>query len=223
MLNSAAPRANKEYLAYSKIARNSTDISAPLHFADAPPTWVMPTARAGFRETVVSPCWAGHSKRGGNIRDGSFGENLGSDSSSSTRKASSLTYSAVPCLMGGAFICRTKSISQRTAGRLMARDTAPEIRVSFFSQAELQNGRDAALQEAIRHIKIKELRLRKCDRGFPKRTPYGNSGNPIAVDHSLCAHWFLMANFSTCGENRGTSRLCPVSPCVPRFATVPSP
>jgi len=66
-----------------------------------------------------------------------------------------------------------------------------EIRASFFSQADLQNGRDAALEEAIKQIKIRKLELRRKEvrSGFPKRTTYGNSGSPIAVDDSLCAHW----------------------------------
>jgi C-terminal processing protease CtpA/Prc len=93
----------------------------------------------------------------------------------------------------------------------------PEIRVSFFSQADLENGRDAALEEA-KQIKIKEVRS-----VVSKSAPHpANSGSrllliiPIALigpDDQFINLWEI-EEYPVCP---------PVSPCVRRFATVPSP
>ena len=44
---------DKRYLAYAKIARNNTDLDAPLHFTERQASWVVPGPRPGFTGRVV--------------------------------------------------------------------------------------------------------------------------------------------------------------------------
>jgi hypothetical protein len=149
----ASRLANKKYLAYSKIARNSTDINAPLHFTDAQPTWVMPTARAGFRGTLVLLVGPDTVSAGETFAMALLGREppirlIGLNTQG---VFSDILSRSLP--NGWRFHLPNEIYLTSEGKAFDGTGIPPEIRMPFFSEADLQNGRDAALEEAIKQIK----------------------------------------------------------------------
>jgi C-terminal processing protease CtpA/Prc len=149
----ASRLADKKYLAYSRIARNSADINAPLHFSDAQPTSVMPTPRAGFRGTVVLLVGPDTVSAGETFAMAPLGREprirfIGLNTQG---VFSDLLSRSLP--NGWRFHLPNEIYLTSDGKAFDGFGIPPEIRVSFFSEADQQKGKDAALEEAIQRIK----------------------------------------------------------------------
>jgi hypothetical protein len=137
---------NSRYLAYSKVTRNNLD--GALHFTDPQESWVVPSARAGFRGDVVlltgpDTVSAGetftmallgrkpHVTRVGLNTQGVFSDDL-------SRR-----------LPNGWRFRLPDEVYLTSDGKAFdATGVPPDVRLSFFSPEDLQKDRDAALEEA---------------------------------------------------------------------------
>jgi len=151
-LEIASRLTHKKYFAYSKIARNNTDLNAPLHFTAPQPVWVMPTTRPGFKGKVVlligpDTVSAGETfamallnrkpriRRIGVSTQGVFSDILGRS------------------LPNGWQFYLPNEVYLTSEGKAFdGTGVPPDIRVPFFSEADLQNGKDATLEEAMKQL-----------------------------------------------------------------------
>lgn len=100
----------KRHLAYAKIARNNTDLDNPLHFTARQPSWVVPSARPGFKGRVVLLVGPDTVSAGENFAMALLCREprvilIGLDT-----KGFSPTFSAAHCPTSGASIYRTRFI-----------------------------------------------------------------------------------------------------------------
>ncbi len=138
------------YLAYSKVARNN--VEGPLHFTAPQGTWVEPSTRPGFRGPVVlltgpDTVSAGetftmalqerepHVTRIGLNTQGVFSDVL----------KRSLPNGWVFHLPNEVYLARDGKAYDGTG-------VPPDVSVKFFSAGDLKNGRDAALEAALKFL-----------------------------------------------------------------------
>jgi hypothetical protein len=138
-----------KYLAFTKAARNNTDLNAPLHLTPPQPTWVLPSKKAGFRGEIallIGPdtVSAGetftmtlmgrepHVMRIGLNTQGVFSDVLNRS------------------LPNGWRFHLPNEIYFTANGRAFdAVGVPPDLRVPCFTQEDLQSGRDSALEKAL--------------------------------------------------------------------------
>jgi len=142
----------KKYLAYTKVARNSISLDAPLRFTDRQPVWVAPAAQPGFQGQVAlllgpDTVSAGetftmalmgrepHVERIGLNTQGVFSDVL-------RRSLPNEWYFGLP----NEVYYTADGIAFDAVG------IPPDIHVSFFTPGDLKESRDAALEEAIRRL-----------------------------------------------------------------------
>jgi len=141
------------YLAYAKIARNNTELNAPLHFTEQQASWVVPSARPGFHGRVVLLIGPDTVSAGETFAMALLGREpritlIGLNTQGVFSDILSRT------LPNGWRFHLPNEIYLTAEGRAFdGTGVSPDIRVSFFSGADLQNGRDAALEEAIKRLK----------------------------------------------------------------------
>jgi hypothetical protein len=143
---------DKKYLAYSKIARNSPDLNAPLHFTEPQRTWVTPVARPGFKGRVVLLIGPDTVSAGETFAMALLDREprirlIGLNSQG---VFSDILNRSLP--NGWRFHLPNEVYLTSKGKAFDGTGVPPEIRVSFFSEADLQNGRDAALEEAIKQL-----------------------------------------------------------------------
>src|SRR5215813_1908731 len=143
---------DNRYLAYSKVARNNKDLNASLDFTEPQPTWVIPAARPGFKGRVVlligpDTVSAGETfamallDRKPRIRliglntQGVFSDIL----------SRSLPNGWRFHLPNEVYLTSEEKAFDGTG-------VPPDSRIPFFSEADLQNGKDAPLEEAIQQL-----------------------------------------------------------------------
>jgi len=142
----------KKYLGYFKVARNNPNLDAPLHFTERQPCWVVPSTIRGFQGKTVlligpDTVSAGetftmalqgrepHVRFIGLNTQGVFSDVL------------------VRALPNGWKIRLPNEVYLTAGGKAFdATGVPPDVRVPFFSGADLQSGRDAALEEAINRL-----------------------------------------------------------------------
>lgn len=143
----------KRYLAYAKIARNSTELDAPLHFTEQQASWVVPSARPGFQGRVVLLIGPDTVSAGETFAMALFGREprvtlVGLNTQG---VFSDILSRSLP---NGWRFHLPNEIYLTADGRAFdGTGVSPDIPVPFFSDADLQNGRDAALEEAIKRLK----------------------------------------------------------------------
>ena len=143
---------DKKYLAYAKVARNNTDLDAPLRFTQRQDCWVVPSARPGFKgrvalligpDTVSAGETFTMALRGRKPRVLLIGLNTQGVFSDVLNRS----------LPNGWFFHLPNEV-YLTADEQAFDGTGvpPDIRAPFFTGTDLQNGRDAALEEAIKRL-----------------------------------------------------------------------
>jgi Peptidase family S41/Tricorn protease C1 domain len=143
---------DKKYLAYSKIARNNTDLNAPLHFTEPQPTWVMPTARPGFKGRVVLLIGPDTVSAGETFAMALLDRNprirlIGLNTQG---VFSDILSRSLP--NGWRFHLPNEVYLTSEGKAFDGTGVPPDTRVPFFSEADLQNGKDATLEEAIKQL-----------------------------------------------------------------------
>jgi hypothetical protein len=145
----AARLTDKKYLAYTKVTRNSLDLNAPLRYTEPQPSWVLPSARPGFKGKVIlltgpDTVCAGETftmalfgrqplvTRIGRNTQGVFSDVLGRS------------------LPNGWHFRLPNEIYFTVDGKAFdGSGIPPDISVPFFSASDLQAGTDRALESAI--------------------------------------------------------------------------
>jgi hypothetical protein len=146
------------YLAYFKAARNSIDLDAPLHFTARQSSWVLPSARPGFYGRVALL--------------------VGPDTVSAGETFAMALLDRKPrvTLIGG----KTQGVFSDVLSRHLPNGwrfrlpnevyltshgqsfdrtgVPPNVRIAFFSKADLQNGRDYAVEEAVKRLETRPRR-----------------------------------------------------------------
>ncbi len=144
--------AKRKYLAYSKVARNNTDLNASLHFTEPQPTWVTPTTRPGFKGRVVLLAGPDTVSAGETFAMAVLGREprirlIGLNTQGVFSDILSRS------LANGWRFHLPNELYLTSDGRAFdGTGVPPDIRIPFFSDADLRNGRDAALEEAIKQL-----------------------------------------------------------------------
>lgn len=142
----------KKYLAYSKVARNNTNLDAPLRFTQRQDCWVVPSARPGFKgrvalligpDTVSAGETFTMAMKGREPRVVLIG--LNTQGVFSDVLSRSLPNGWRFHLPNEVYLTADGQAYDKTG-------IPPDVRVPFFIGADLQNGKDSALEEAIRQL-----------------------------------------------------------------------
>ena len=138
----------KRYLAYAKVARNNTDLDGPLHFTEQQASWVVPSVRPGFKGRVVLLIGPDTVSAGETFAMALLGrEPRVTLIGLSTQGVFSDILNR--SLANGWRFHLPNEIYLTADGRAFdGTGVPPDIRVPFFSDADLQDGRDAALENA---------------------------------------------------------------------------
>jgi hypothetical protein len=143
---------DKKYLAYAKVARNSTSLDAPLTFSEKQPVWVVPSAKATFKGKVALLIGPDTVSAGETFTMALMGREprvlrIGLN----TRGVFSDVLSR--SLPNGWHIGLPNEVYYTEAGKAFdAKGVPPDIQVPFFTPRDLLVSRDAALEEAIRQL-----------------------------------------------------------------------
>jgi hypothetical protein len=143
---------DKKYLAYSKIARNNTNLNAPLHFTDPQSIWVMPTARPGFKGRVVLLIGPDTVSAGETFAMALL------DRKPRIRLIGLNTQGVFSDILsrslpnGWRFDLPNEVYLTSEGKAFDGAGVPPDTRVPFFSEADLQNSKDATLEEAIKQL-----------------------------------------------------------------------
>ena len=143
---------DKKYLAYSKAARNNTNLDAPLHLTEQQPVWVVPAAAPGFKGKVallIGPdtVSAGETftmalmgRKPHVVRIGLNTQGVFSD----------VLHRLFP--NGWYFSLPNEIYYTADAAAFDAAGVPPDVHVPFFTPEDLKAARDAALEEAVRQL-----------------------------------------------------------------------
>jgi C-terminal processing protease CtpA/Prc len=148
----AARLTEKKYLAYFKVARNNTELDASLHFTNRQPSWVVPSARPGFRGKVVLLIGPDTVSAGETFAMALLGREprvtmIGLNTQG---VFSDILSRSLP---NGWYFHLPNEVYLTADGRAFdATGVPPDVRVPFFIGADLQNGHDLALEEAIQQL-----------------------------------------------------------------------
>ena len=142
----------KRYLAYAKVARNNTDLDAPLHFTERQAIWVEPSPRPGFKGKLVLLIGPDTVSAGETFAMALVGREpkvifvgLNTQGVFSDVLSRSLPN-------GWRFHLPNEIYLTANGKAFDGTGVPPDIRVPFFSGVDLENGRDAALEEALKQL-----------------------------------------------------------------------
>lgn len=142
----------ERYLAYAKVARNQTNLDGPMHFTQRQDCWVVPSARPGFKgrvalligpDTVSAGETFAMALQGRKPRVVLIGLNT-------QGVFSDVLNRSLP--NGWRFHLPNEVYLTGDGQAFDGTGVPPDIRVPFFSGANLQIGRDTALEEAIKQL-----------------------------------------------------------------------
>ncbi|HWO33844.1 MAG TPA: S41 family peptidase [Candidatus Acidoferrum sp.] len=148
----AARLTEKKYLAYFKVARNNTELDASLHFTNRQPSWVVPSARPKFGGKVVLLIGPDTVSAGETFAMALLGREprvtmIGLNTQG---VFSDILSRSLP---NGWYFHLPNEVYLTADGRAFdATGVPPDVRVPFFIGADLQNGHDLALEEAIQQL-----------------------------------------------------------------------
>jgi len=143
---------DKRYLAYTKSARNSTDMDAPLRLTEGQPTWVEPSGRPGFKgkitlligpDTVSAGETFTMALMGREPRVVRVGQNT-------QGVFSDVLNRSLP--NGWRFHLPNEIYFTADGKAFDGTGIPPDIHVRFFSAVDLQIGRDSALESAMQRL-----------------------------------------------------------------------
>jgi len=143
---------SRKYLAYTKAARNSISLDAPLRFTDRQPVWVTPAAQPGFKGKVALLTGPDTVSAGETFTMALMGrephvERIGLNTQG---VFSDVLHRSLP---NGWYFGLPNEVYYTADGAAFdAVGVPPDIRVSFFTPEDLKASRDAALEEAIRRL-----------------------------------------------------------------------
>jgi hypothetical protein len=142
----------RKYLGYFKVARNNSTLDSPVHFTERQACWVVPSTRPGFAGKVVLLIGPDTVSAGETFAMALMGREphvtfIG------VNTQGVFSDVLVRTLPNGWQIQLPNEVYLTTDGKAFdATGVPPDIRTPFFSSAELQSGRDAALEEAIKRL-----------------------------------------------------------------------
>jgi hypothetical protein len=147
-LEIASRLTSTRYLAYSKIARNNLD--GPLHFTTPQETWVEPSDRPGFRGPVVLLTGPDTVSAGETFTMALLGRkpNIKRIGLNTQGVFSDVLKRTLP--NGWVFHLPNEVYLTKERKAFDATGVPPDVRLKFFSFEDLNNGRDAALEAALR-------------------------------------------------------------------------
>jgi hypothetical protein len=140
------------YLAYFKAARNNTDLDAPLHFTARQSSWVLPNVRPGFYGRVALLVGPDTISAGETFAMALLGRRprvtlIGAN----TQGVFSDVLSRH--LPNGWRVRLPNEVYLTGRGQSFdGTGVPPNVRIAFFSKADLQNGRDYVLEEAVKRL-----------------------------------------------------------------------
>jgi peptidase S41-like protein/tricorn protease-like protein len=140
------------YLAYTKAARNSSSLDAPLHFTERQPVWVEPVTASGFKGKVALLIGPDTVSAGETFAMALMGREphvlrIGLDTQG---VFSDVLHRSLP---NGWYFELPNEVYYTKGGKAFdAIGVPPDIAVSFFTVGDLKASRDAALEEAIRQL-----------------------------------------------------------------------
>jgi C-terminal processing protease CtpA/Prc len=148
----AARLTEKKYLAYFKVARNNTELDAPLHFTDRQASWVTPIARPGFRGRVAVLIGPDTVSAGETFAMALLGREprVTTIGLNTQGVFSDILSRSLP---NGWRFHLPNEIYLTADGRAFdGTGVPPDLRVPFFTGPDMQNGRDSALEAAIKTL-----------------------------------------------------------------------
>lgn len=142
----------KKYLAYTKNARNKADLDAPLHFTERQPTWVMPSARPGFKGNVILLIGPDTVSAGETFAMALMGRDphvtrIGLNTQG---VFSDVLNRTLP--NGWRFHLPNEIYFTADGQAFDVVGIPPDIRIPFFTSADLQEGTDSALEKSITEL-----------------------------------------------------------------------
>jgi hypothetical protein len=149
----ASRLADKSYLAYTKAARNNSEMDAPMHHTPLQPTWVAPSERPGFKGKIALLIGPDTVSAGETFTMALMGREphvirIGLNTQG---VFSDVLNRSLP--NGWRFHLPNEIYFTVEGKAFDAIGVPPEVRVPFFTAPELQAGRDAALESAISELK----------------------------------------------------------------------
>lgn len=143
---------DKRYLAYFKVARNNTELDAPLHFTDRQASWVVPSTRPGFKGKVVLLVGPDTVSAGETFAMALMGREprvtlIGLNTQG---VFSDVLSRSLP--NGWRFHLPNEVYLTVDGKAFDGTGVPPDVRVPFFTGADLYEGRDRALEEAIKQL-----------------------------------------------------------------------
>jgi hypothetical protein len=143
---------DKKYLAYTKAARNSASLDAPLTFSEKEPVWVVPSGRPSFKGKVVLLIGPDTVSAGETFTMALMGREphvvrIGLNTQG---VFSDVLRRALP--NGWHFGLPNEVYYTQDGKAFDATGVPPDVHVPFFTQKDLLESRDAALEEAIREL-----------------------------------------------------------------------
>ncbi len=144
---------DKRYLAYFKVARHNTELDVPLHYTARQPSWVVPSARPGFKGKVVLLVGPDTVSAGETFAMALLGREprvtlIGLNTQGVFSDVLSRT------LPNGWRFHLPNEVYLTVDGQAFdGTGVPPDVRVPFFTRADLHEGRgDSALEEAIKQL-----------------------------------------------------------------------
>jgi hypothetical protein len=142
----------KRYLAYAKVARNSPNVDIPVHFTQRQECWVVPSARPGFEGRIVLLIGPDTVSAGETFTMALQGRQprvvlIGLNTQG---VFSDILSRSLP--NGWHFHLPNEVYLTADGQAFDGTGVPPDVRVPFFIGTDLQNGKDAALEEAIKRL-----------------------------------------------------------------------
>lgn len=143
---------DKKYLAYYKVTRDNADLDSPLHFTDRQACWVVPSNLPGFKGKIAVLIGPDTVSAGETFAMALMGREpqvtfIG------VNTQGVFSDVLVRSLPNGWRLRLPNEVYLTADGKAFdATGVPPNVRVPFFSAADMQSGRDAALEEAIKRL-----------------------------------------------------------------------
>lgn len=139
----------KKYLAYTKAARNNSDMDAPIHLTPLQATWVAPSERPGFKGKIALLIGPDTVSAGETFTMALMGREphvirIGLNTQG---VFSDVLNRSLP--NGWRFHLPNEIYFTAEGKAFDAIGVPPDVRVPFFDQKDLQSGRDPPLEKAI--------------------------------------------------------------------------
>ncbi len=143
---------DKRYLAYFKVARNSTELDVPLHFTAREASWVVPSTRPGFKGKVVLLVGPDTVSAGETFAMALLGreQRVTLIGLNTQGVFSDVLSRSLP--NGWRFHLPNEVYLTSDGKSFDGTGVPPDVRVPFFTEADLHEGRDSALEEAIKQL-----------------------------------------------------------------------